>query len=77
MEIVIYQTEQSIWRANKPKRNNMVQETKENILRLLFMQIDQEDVYRLEEIMLVKWQNELAQVLYDALEDNPNTRIMN
>lgn len=72
-KLVIYQTLDSIWRGNKPRREKLDEHTKSAVFRVLFMEVGKEMFDNLEEVRLVKGDEQLALMLYDILDKNVHT----
>lgn len=72
-KLVVYQTKDSIWRGNKPRREKLDERTKSAVFRVLFMEVEQSMLDNLEEVHMVKGEEQLALMLYDILESNVHT----
>lgn len=72
-KLVIYQTQDSIWWGNKPHRDKLNEHTKSAVFRVLFMEVEKQMMDNLEEVHMVKGDEQLALMLWDILEANVHT----
>lgn len=72
-KLVIYQTQETIWRGNKPRWENLDEHTKSAVFRVLFMEVEKQMMDNLEEVHMVKGDEQLALMLWDILENNVHT----
>lgn len=71
--IVIYQSNKEIGRGNKPHRENLNTDIKQRVFRVLFMDLEDNEIRAIESLARCN----LASVLNSSLERNEFTRYMN
>lgn len=74
--IVVYQWATCVWWWNVPRWEHINQDTKKAIQRLLFIDVE-DDMLRKLEYLANTSKSKLASVLLDSLDDNPYTYYMN